>query len=248
LGDQKIVDVDPELLGIGRVQRMLGIDEGAGAALALGLGHDMQRERGLARALGAVDLDDAALGQAANAERNVEPQRAGRDRLDLQRLALAELHDRALAEGALDLGESRVQRLVLVLHAVLRLDHFQNCRHWLPPRCPTPLSGAAMRISPLGERPMYLFCSNEQGDNYVPDFNTFLDTSSRDVPAKISTPWENREFLRTTMEKTPLRPPVAGARRFLVIPNRGPPVAYRRARPAGRRSARRRSRRACRSG
>jgi hypothetical protein len=143
LGDQEIVDIDAELLGIARVERMLGIDEGAGAALALRLGHDMQRQRGLARALGPVDLDDAALGQAADPQRNVESQRAGRDRLDLQRLALAELHDRALAEGALDLGESRVQRLVLVLHAVLRIDHFQNCRHWLSPRCPTPLSGAA---------------------------------------------------------------------------------------------------------
>src|SRR5215831_9317092 len=49
---------------------------------------------------------------------------------------------------------------------------------------------------------MYLFCSNEQGGNYLSDSNTFLDTSSRDVPIRISTPWENREFLRTTMEKT----------------------------------------------
>src|SRR6185437_8840833 len=125
---------------------MLGVDEGAGAALLLGLGDDMQRERRLARAFRPVDLDDAALGQAADAQRDIEAQRAGRDRLDLQRLALAELHDRTLAEGPLDLGERRVQGLVLVLHAFF-LDQFQRCRHWLPPLCLMAPSGAAMRIS-----------------------------------------------------------------------------------------------------
>jgi hypothetical protein len=64
-----------------------------------------------------------------------------------ERLALAELHDRALAEGALDLGEGGVQGLVLVLHAFF-LDHFQQRRHWQPPLCLTPPAGAAMRISP----------------------------------------------------------------------------------------------------
>jgi len=78
--------------------------------------------------------------------------------------ALAELHDGALAEGTLDLGESGVQRLVPVFHAFF-FDHFQHCGHWLSPRSPTPLSGAAMRISPLGVTPMYLFCSRRQGDN-----------------------------------------------------------------------------------
>src|SRR5258707_11494374 len=96
-----------------------------------------------------VDLDDAALGQAADAERDVEAQRTGRDRFDLHGFALAELHDGALAEGALDLGQGGIQRLVLVFHAFF-FDHFQHCGHWLSPRSPTPLSGAAMRISPLG--------------------------------------------------------------------------------------------------
>jgi hypothetical protein len=43
----------------------------------------MQRQRRLARAFRPVDLDDPALGQAADAERDVEPQRAGRGRLDV---------------------------------------------------------------------------------------------------------------------------------------------------------------------
>jgi hypothetical protein len=43
----------------------------------------MQRQRRLARAFGAVDLDDPALGQAADAQRDVEAERAGRGRLDI---------------------------------------------------------------------------------------------------------------------------------------------------------------------
>ncbi len=48
LRDEQLVDVDAELLGIGRVERVLGVDEGRRAALLLRLGHDLQRQRGLA--------------------------------------------------------------------------------------------------------------------------------------------------------------------------------------------------------
>ena len=43
LGDQQIVDIDPELAGIGRIERVLGIDKGAGPAAALRFGDHMQR-------------------------------------------------------------------------------------------------------------------------------------------------------------------------------------------------------------
>ena len=112
--DQQLVDVDAELLGIDRVERVLGVDEGADAALALLLGEHVQRERGLARALGPVDLDDAALGQPADAERDVEADRAGRDRLDVEGGRRSEAHDRALAEAALDLRQRGFERLLLV--------------------------------------------------------------------------------------------------------------------------------------
>ena len=115
LRDQQVVDIDAELAGIDRVERVFGVDEGADAALLLRLGHGVQRQRGLARGFRPVDLDDAAARQAADAERDVEAERAGGDRLDLHRpVVLAEPHDRALAEGALDLGERGVQRLRLV--------------------------------------------------------------------------------------------------------------------------------------
>src|SRR5690606_7355207 len=102
-------------------QRMLGIDEGAGAALLLGFGDAVQGDGGLARAFRAVDLDDAAARKAADAQRDIEPERAGRDRLDLDALAGAELHHRSLAEGALHLRKRTHQRLTLV-RAVLFHD------------------------------------------------------------------------------------------------------------------------------
>ena len=94
---------------------MLGVDEGGGAAHALRLGDDVQRERGLARRLRAVDLGDAAARDAADAERDVERQRAGRDDRDLvQGAALPQAHDRALAELAVDGREGQIEGLAAV--------------------------------------------------------------------------------------------------------------------------------------
>ena len=91
LGDQHFVDVDAQLLGIDRIERMFGVDIGGDAALLLGLGHHVQRQGGLARGFRAVDFDHAAARQAADAERDVEAQRAGRNGIDLRhRLILAQ--------------------------------------------------------------------------------------------------------------------------------------------------------------
>jgi hypothetical protein len=62
LRDDEVVDVDSELLGINGIERMLGIDEGGGAAILLRLGNGMERERGLARAFRPVDLDTRPRG------------------------------------------------------------------------------------------------------------------------------------------------------------------------------------------
>ncbi len=121
LRDQQIVDIDPEFSGIGRVERVLGVDKGAGAAALLRFGDHMQRQRRLARAFRAVNLDHPAARQTADAERDVEPERAGRDHVDVRGgLARAELHDRALAEGALDLAERRVQSPLSVHHVLVQ--------------------------------------------------------------------------------------------------------------------------------
>ena len=128
---------------------MLGVDKGAGTALFLRLGNHVQRERRLARAFRPIDFDDATLGQAADAQRDIEAQRAGRDRLDLQRLALAQLHDGTLAEGALDLGESGVQRLVLAFQAFF-FDHLEHRRHWLSPSSHAPVRSSNADKSAAG--------------------------------------------------------------------------------------------------
>src|SRR3569623_587391 len=83
LRHDELVDVDPELLGIDRVERMLGIDERGSAAILLRFGDDVQSERGLARAFWPVHFAHAATRQPADPERDVEPEAPGRDRLDL---------------------------------------------------------------------------------------------------------------------------------------------------------------------
>ena len=115
LADQQVVDVDAELGGVGRVERVLGIDEGAGAAGLLALGDGLQRQRGLARGLRAIDLDHAALGQAADAQRDVQHQRAGADHFGRFGHLVAHAHDRALAELLFDLAQGGREGALLVL-------------------------------------------------------------------------------------------------------------------------------------
>ena len=120
LRDQKVFEIDAELAGIDRIERMFGIDEGADAALLLGFGDRLQRQRRLARAFRSVDFDDAALRQAADAERDIEAERAGRNGFDLDDAVVrAEFHDRALAERPFDLGECRFKCLAFVHRFVL---------------------------------------------------------------------------------------------------------------------------------
>ncbi|MGC4083478.1 MAG: hypothetical protein QM736_15545 [Vicinamibacterales bacterium] len=101
LRDEQVVDVDTELPGVHRVERMLGVDERRHAAEPLRLGDHLQRQRGLARRFRSEDLDDAATRHAADTERVVDADRAGRDGVDRPDGALLpEAHDRALARTA----------------------------------------------------------------------------------------------------------------------------------------------------
>src|SRR5262245_24897215 len=86
LRDQEIVEVHAELAGIDRIERVLSVDEGADAALLLRLSYAMQRQRGLARRFGSENLDHAAARQPADAERNVEHERARGGGLDVHSL------------------------------------------------------------------------------------------------------------------------------------------------------------------
>jgi hypothetical protein len=93
---------------------MLGVDEGADAAASLRLRDHVVDERRLAGRLRAEDLDDAAAREAADAEREVERQRSGRDCPDRDRRVVVHLHDGALAEAPLDLAERRVEGLLTI--------------------------------------------------------------------------------------------------------------------------------------
>ena len=96
-----------------------------GVGLLLRLRHRVQRQRGLARRFRPVDLDHAALGQAADAQRDVQAERAGGDDLDvLDHLAFAQPHDRALAELLLDLRQCRLQGL-----GFFGVEGFDGCVH-----------------------------------------------------------------------------------------------------------------------
>ena len=72
LGHEQLVDVDADLLGVQRVHRVLGVDEGAHPSQLLRLGEHVVDERRLARGLRAEDLDDASPRHAADAEREIE--------------------------------------------------------------------------------------------------------------------------------------------------------------------------------
>src|SRR5438093_1090434 len=111
LRDEEVLGLDAELARVAHVERVLRVDEGADAAALLALGDELERERGLARRLRSVDLDHAPARDAADAERDIEAERARRQAGDvLRQRLLAELHDGALAELLLDLADGEVDR------------------------------------------------------------------------------------------------------------------------------------------
>ena len=112
LADQQVVDVHADRPAVDRVHGVLGVDVGARAAVALGLGDHVHRERRLARRLRAEDLDDPSPRQAADPEREVERERTRGDGFDADVAPLPQLHDRSLAELLVDLCERHVERLL----------------------------------------------------------------------------------------------------------------------------------------
>ena len=131
LGDEHILHIHAEGAGVADVERVLGVDERDLAARLLRLREDVQGERRFAGGLGAVDLHDAALGQSADAEREVERQRAGGDGLHVRGLLVAAAHDGALAVELFDLCHRRFDGALLVGvgRGGRRLSHFLCC-HW----------------------------------------------------------------------------------------------------------------------
>ena len=123
LADEQLVDVHPDGGGVHRVHRVLGVDVGADAAVALRLGHDVHRHRGLARRLGPEDLDHPAPREAADPEGEIEREGAGGDDLHQHRPLLTHPHDGTLAELLVDLAERHLEGLVPLHCHVLRSIH-----------------------------------------------------------------------------------------------------------------------------
>ena len=110
LGDEQVLDPDPEALRVVHVQGVLRIDERAGTAEALGLGDHVQGEGGFARRFRTVDLRHPAAGDTTDPQGRIEDQRPGGDRR--HRLAdapIPEAHDCPLTELPLDLRQGRLQ-------------------------------------------------------------------------------------------------------------------------------------------
>jgi hypothetical protein len=100
---------------------VLGVDVGRHSTRFLRVGDDVEAERCLAARFGTVDLGDAAAWDSADADRGVEVDRAGGDRIHSNaRISASHLHDCALAVILLDLGDRQVQRLLLVFLHRLR--------------------------------------------------------------------------------------------------------------------------------
>src|SRR5215218_53600 len=115
LGKVEVLQVNADSLGVGRVEGVLGVDEGGEASCSLRLGDDVQGEGRLAARLGTEDLDDTASGDAANAEGDVEGKSAGRNGGDAAlALLVAHAHDRTLPELPLYLGYGGVYSLALI--------------------------------------------------------------------------------------------------------------------------------------
>ena len=77
LADQQILQIHAQVLRVLNVKRVLGVDEGALTAYFLHLGNHLQRERGFARRLRAINFNHPATRQAADAQGNVQTERAG---------------------------------------------------------------------------------------------------------------------------------------------------------------------------
>ena len=89
---------------------MLRIDEGTHAARLLGIGNYVQHHRSFAGRFRAVNLNDAPLGHAANAEGQIQREGSGGDAFDTGlRIRIAQSHDAAFTKGLGDLRERAVE-------------------------------------------------------------------------------------------------------------------------------------------
>ena len=132
LGDEKLVDVDAEVLRVNGVERVLCVDERRLAALLLNFRYRVESYRRFTGGFRSEYLDDPSLRKTADAERQIEAERAGRNCAYVHACALAELDDRAFAVASFELGDRGLKSLLLRRLVLLRhyfVDFLFSCCH-----------------------------------------------------------------------------------------------------------------------
>ena len=115
LSDPEVIDIDTEFLGIETVEGMLGVDDGADAPLLLGLGDDVDRERGLTGGLRSVDFSDTATRQTSDSEGEVESDGSCGNGLHVGHFIISETHQGSGAEILLKMLQGHTEGLLLLL-------------------------------------------------------------------------------------------------------------------------------------
>ena len=112
LRDQEVVEIDAQLAGILRVERVLDVDEGSQAAALLRLSDDREGESRFAGGFRAEDLHNPPPRHTADAEGAVDQNVPGGDDVDIDNFFVAQAHDGAFAVVFGDLLDREIEILV----------------------------------------------------------------------------------------------------------------------------------------
>ena len=148
LRHEQLVDVDTECLCVFGVQRVFRVHKSGNTAIGLGVGNRVEGECGFTRGLGAINLDDAAARQSADAERDIESNRTGGNNRNGWPLVRAESHDRPFSKLAIDLRESCLKGFFAVCgcgHVMLLFLFVFGCLSAVVPHPPRKADGISTR-------------------------------------------------------------------------------------------------------
>ena len=115
LGYQQAVHIYAQCCRIGRIQRMLRVNECRNAAFGLCRSNRMQSQRGFTRGFRSVNLNDSASWQSAYTQCHIQSDGAGGNHILIQQLGfLSQIHNGVLAMLLFNLCQCLAQRLLLI--------------------------------------------------------------------------------------------------------------------------------------
>ena len=97
LGDEELVNHYAAFGSINWIERVFHVDISCRAAASLAFSHNMLAKRGFARRFRTVNFGDAGFGDAADAKRHIQRERAGWDGFHLHLVRFTEAHDASFA-------------------------------------------------------------------------------------------------------------------------------------------------------